>query len=65
MYGLLCARQAKFPDSLKEGLKGRELCVFISDETHYSILMAANVMGMGYNNVIKVGVDKNGSMDTN
>ena len=40
------------------------MCVFISDETHYSILMAANVLGIGYNNVIKIGVDKNGSMDT-
>lgn len=27
--------------------------------------MSANVMGMGYNNVIKIGVDKNGAMDTN
>jgi glutamate/tyrosine decarboxylase-like PLP-dependent enzyme len=65
MIGMLCARQAKFPDTLREGHKGREMCVFISDETHYSILMAANVLGIGYNNVIKIGVDKNGSMDTN
>ena len=64
MIGLLCGRQSRFPDTLREGHQGRDLCVFISDETHYSILMAANVMGMGYNNVIKVGVDENGSMDT-
>lgn len=51
-----------FPDSLSKGRDGSELCVFISDETHYSILMAANVMGLGYDNVIKVKTDEYGAM---
>ena len=51
-----------FPDSLSKGRDGSELCVFISDETHYSILMAANVMGLGYDNVIKIKTDEYGAM---
>lgn len=63
MIGLLCARQNKFPDTVKKGSDGRQLCVFTSEECHYSTLMAANVLGLGYDNVIKVGVDQSGCMD--
>lgn len=38
--------------------------MFTSEESHYSYLMAANVIGIGYDNVIKVVTDENGSMDT-
>ena len=63
MLGMLCARQAKFPDSLKRGQDGTKLCFFASEESHYCTLMAANVLGMGYDNVIKVKTDNDGRMD--
>ena len=63
MLGLLCARQARFPDSLRQGYDGSKLCIFVSEESHYSCLMASNVLGMGYDNVIKVKTDNDGRMD--
>ena len=63
MLGLLCARQAMFPDSLQQGCDGSKLCFFASEEAHYSTLMAANVLGLGYSNVIKVKTDNDGRMD--
>ena len=30
---------------------------------HYSVIMAANVLGMGYDNAVKVKVDSMGRMD--
>ena len=65
MLGLLCARQNMFPDSLKKGYDGSSHCFFVSEESHYSVLMAANVLAMGYNNAIKVKTDSDGRMDVN
>lgn len=65
MVGLLLARQKKFPDSLKKGYDGSKVCIFVSAESHYSVLMASNVLGIGYDNVIKVKADVDGKMDMN
>jgi len=63
MIGLLMARQRYDPSSLQNGSDGRQLVVFCSEETHYSISMAANVLGLGHKNVIKVKVDADGRID--
>ena len=36
MLGFLMARQSKFPDSLTKGYDGSKICVFVSEEAHYS-----------------------------
>jgi len=40
----------------------RKHCVFVSAESHYSVLMAGNVIGLGYNNIVKVKCDNDGRM---
>jgi len=57
MLGFLMARQSKYPDSLTKGFDGSKACVFVSEECHYSQVMSANVIGLGYENLIKVGTD--------
>lgn len=49
---------------MREGQDGRKFVVFVSDECHYSCTMAANVLGLGYDNLVKVDVDESGCMDT-
>lgn len=62
MLGILCARQAMIPTSTQSGFDGREMVVFVSEEAHYSVLMAANVIGIGHRNVIKISCDSDGRM---
>ena len=64
LLGLLCARQNFDPLSIQRGFDGRNKVVMVSEESHYSVVMAANLMGLGYSNVIKVRCDKNGCMRT-
>lgn len=62
MLGMLCARERALPGSTKRGFDGSSMVVFVSAEAHYSVLMAANVIGIGHMNVIKVGCDGEGRM---
>jgi glutamate/tyrosine decarboxylase-like PLP-dependent enzyme len=64
LLGLLCARQNFDPLSIQRGFDGRNKVVMVSEESHYSVLMAANVMGLGSSNVIKVRCDANGCLRT-
>jgi glutamate/tyrosine decarboxylase-like PLP-dependent enzyme len=62
MLGMLCAREHLLPGSTKMGFDGRHMAIFVSAEAHYSVLMAANVMGIGHQNIIKVACDDDGRM---
>ena len=62
MLGMLCARQVIVPNSTQTGIDGRSLVAYVSSEAHYSVLMAANVIGIGHQNVIKVACDEDGCM---
>ena len=62
MIGMLCAREHSIPGSTKTGFDGSKMVAFVSAESHYSVLMAANVIGIGHQNVIKVRCDENGCM---
>ncbi len=62
LVAMLCARQKKFPKMKKEGLAGKKLSLFVSQDSHYSFSKNALVMGLGTNSVIKVAVDKKGQM---
>jgi len=62
MLGMLCARQVMVPSSTQSGIDGRSMVVYVSSEAHYSVLMAANVIGIGHQNVVKVACDQDGCM---
>ncbi|HIG19236.1 MAG: glutamate decarboxylase [Methanobacteriota archaeon] len=62
LLGLLCARDRKFPDAQRVGLGGKQLVAFISEDAHYSTVMAANVLGIGLDNLIAIPTDEYGAM---
>ena len=62
MLGMLCARQSILPLSSKTGFDGSKYAAFVSSESHYSVLMSANVVGIGHQNVFKVACDNEGRM---
>ena len=62
MLGMLCAREHLISGSTKRGFDGRATVIFVSAEAHYSVLMAANVIGIGHQNIIKVQCDEDGRM---
>ena len=62
MIGMLCAREHAIPGSTKTGFNGSKMVAFVSEESHYSVLMAANVIGIGHQNMIKVRCDDHGRM---
>ncbi len=62
MLGMLCARQALDPLSSLQGFDGTKHVAFVSAEAHYSVLMSANVTGIGHQNLVKVACDNMGRM---
>lgn len=63
LISLLVARNTMFPEIKSKGLSSLpELCFFVSEHSHYSFEKAANVLGFGEDNVIKVKADKNHKM---
>ena len=54
MLGMMCARYKVDPLGQQRGFEGTKLVCFVSEESHYSVLMSANVLGIGFDNVIKV-----------
>ncbi len=62
LIAMLCARNKAFPKIKKQGIQLNNLTVFISDQAHYSFLKAANLLGIGQDNVIKVETDSYGRM---
>jgi glutamate/tyrosine decarboxylase-like PLP-dependent enzyme len=63
MIGVLCARDRAFSESRAQGLRRDDQPVmFVSDQAHYSFLKAANLLGIGLENVIPVGTDERGRM---
>ena len=62
MIGMMCARYHADPLGQQRGFNGENLVCYVSAESHYSVLMAANVLGIGFDNVIKVPCDLDGRM---
>ncbi|MCU0552192.1 MAG: aspartate aminotransferase family protein [Leptolyngbya sp. Prado105] len=61
MVAMICARNQAFPTAKDQGML-HQSAVFVSEQAHYSFLKAANVLGIGLNNVIKVKTDPKGRM---
>ena len=62
MIGMMCARYQIDPLGQRRGFSGDNLVCYVSIESHYSVLMAANVLGIGFDNVIKIPCDNDGRM---
>ena len=62
MIGMMCARYQIDPLGQRRGFSGDNLVCYVSIESHYSVLMAANVLGIGFDNVIKIPCDESGRM---
>ncbi len=63
LIAMMLARHRICPQLKKEGYQGRSLVAFVSDQAHYSMQRAANIIGIGENNLIAVNSDENGKMD--
>jgi len=62
LLGMLCARQTKLPLSSHSGFDGTNMVAFVSEESHYSFVIASNVIGIGHSNLIKVRCNAEGQM---
>ena len=62
MIGLMCARHKADPLGLRKGYNGSDMVCFVSSESHYSVVMAATVLGIGRNNIVSVCCVQNGKM---
>ena len=63
LVAMFSARNRIFPDGRFEGYDSSlKLKAFINEQAHYSFETAANVLGIGARNVVKVKADKMGKM---
>jgi glutamate/tyrosine decarboxylase-like PLP-dependent enzyme len=63
MLAMMLARDRMFPDAMQTGVDGTALALFVSAESHYSLLMSGHVLGIGSEGVVKVATDHHGRMD--
>lgn len=63
LLAMFSARNRIFPKSRFEGYNGKEhLVAFVNEYAHYSFDTAANLIGIGSNNVVKIKTNKNGNI---
>ncbi|ODM94405.1 Acidic amino acid decarboxylase GADL1 [Orchesella cincta] len=63
MYGYTLARHRYFPDAKQKGLFNLPpLVLYTSQDSHYSASKAANWMGLGLENVVKIKTNRFGAM---
>jgi glutamate/tyrosine decarboxylase-like PLP-dependent enzyme len=63
LVAMFSARNQVFPDGRFEGYdSGLKLKAFINEQAHYSFETAANILGIGARNVVKIKADKEGRM---
>lgn len=62
LIGMMLARHNACPDFKTRGADGRTLVAYVSDQAHYSAQKAANVLGIGTDNLIAVETDDYGRM---
>jgi len=63
VVAMLLARNRIEPGSRDDGKSGRKLGIYASVESHYSIMRAAGLLGIGRNQVRKIATDDAGRMD--
>ncbi|NEP56637.1 MAG: PLP-dependent decarboxylase [Symploca sp. SIO2G7] len=62
LIGMLCGRHKVLPEAKLKGLGHHRLIAFVSEQAHYSYIKAANLMGIGIENLVKVKTDLEGRM---
>jgi glutamate/tyrosine decarboxylase-like PLP-dependent enzyme len=62
LIGMMLARHKACPDYKTKGAQGKTLVAFVSDQAHYSGEKAANVLGIGTDNLISIESDDEGRM---
>ncbi len=62
LLGLLLARNRAFPGWREEGPGGQRPVMYTSTESHYSVVKAAGILGIGRENVRRIAVDERGRM---
>lgn len=63
MVAMLLARNTRVTDAKMSGITGQKsLVVLVSEKSHFSMLKAANTIGIGQKAVLKVPVDAEGRM---
>jgi glutamate/tyrosine decarboxylase-like PLP-dependent enzyme len=63
LIAMFSARNKILPESRKQGYdRTQQLTAFVNEHAHYSFGTAANVLGIGTKNVIKVKADSDGRM---
>ncbi len=63
LVAMFSARNKIFPEFRFDGInQNKKLTAFINERAHYSFETAANILGIGSKNVIKVKTDRNGRM---
>ncbi len=65
MLAMMAARNECLPEVKAAGLSGgqQSLCGFVSSDAHYSLEKAANILGLGTDNLVKIPVNTMGEMD--
>lgn len=64
MIAMLCARNRHDQAAKEKGLfGGRRLFAFVSADAHYSMDRAANILGIGLEQLVKIPVNARGQMD--
>lgn len=64
MLAMMSARNKLLPNVKNMGMQNAKiLTAFVSDQSHYSFDTAANILGIGSNNVYKITSDENGRMN--
>lgn len=62
LTALAAARERALPGSRTTGITGHTLALYCSEEAHYSVKRAAEVLGLGANNVRAITIDGNRRM---
>ena len=60
LIGMMLARHHACPEYKTKGAEGRTLVAYVSDQAHYSGQKAANVLGIGTDNLVAVASDEEG-----
>ncbi len=64
LIAMMAARNEKVPQVKSQGLREQsQLLAFVSEDAHYSMEKATNVLGIGTGNLIKIPVTPSGEMD--
>jgi aromatic-L-amino-acid decarboxylase len=64
LTALAAARERAMPGTRAEGMAGRRPAVYCSEEAHYSVVRAAELLGIGAANVRPIGLDAQRRMRT-